>query len=51
MDNLKRIIPDAIMVRVSTYGNDKPRALASVDEFIVAMLSSLSPQARRVFIV
>lgn len=51
MDNLKRINPDAIMVRVSTYGNDKPRALASVDEFIVAMLSSLSPQARRVFIV
>ena len=51
MDNLKRINPDAIMVRVSTYGNDKARALASVDEFIVAMLSSMSPQARRVFIV
>lgn len=51
MDNLKRINPDAIMVRVSTYGNDKARALASVDEFIVAMLSSMSPQTRRVFIV
>lgn len=51
MDNLRRINPDAIMVRVSTYGNDKARALASVDEFIAAMISSLSPQARRVFIV
>mgnify|MGYP002336051200 CR=1 FL=1 len=51
MDNLKRINPDAIMVRVSTYGTDKAQALASVDEFIVAMLGSMSPQARRVFIV
>jgi EpsI family protein len=50
MDNLRQIIPDAIMVRVSTYGNDKARALSSVDEFIATMMSSLTPQARRVFI-
>jgi EpsI family protein len=49
MDNLRRIIPDAIMVRVSTFGNDKARALASVDEFIVALMNSVSPQMRRVF--
>ena len=50
MDNLRRIIPDAIMVRVSTFGNDKARALASMDEFIVSLMSSVSPQVRRVFI-
>lgn len=50
MDNLRQIIPDAIMVRVSTFGNDKARALASVDEFIVALMNSVSPQVRRVFI-
>jgi EpsI family protein len=51
MDNLKRIIPDAIMVRVSTYGNDKARALAAIDEFTVDMLGAMTPEARRVFIV
>jgi len=50
MDNLRRIIPDAIMVRVSTFGNDKARALASMDEFIVSLLNSVSLQVRRVFI-
>ena len=50
MDNLRRIIPDAIMVRVSTFGNDKTRALASMDEFIVSLMNSVSPQVRRVFI-
>jgi len=50
MDNLRRIIPDAIMVRVSTFGNDKARALASMDEFIASLLNSVSPQVRRVFI-
>lgn len=50
MDNLRRIIPDAIMVRVSTFGNDKARALASMDEFIVSLMNSVSPQVRRVFI-
>lgn len=50
MDNLRRIIPDAIMVRVSTFGNDKARALASMDEFILSLMNSVSPQVRRVFI-
>lgn len=50
MDNLRGIIPDAVMVRVSTYGNDKAAALAEVDEFIRAMLQTVAPQVRRVFI-
>ena len=50
MDNLRGIIPDAVMVRVSTYGNDKAAALAEVDDFIRAMIGSVAPQVRRVFI-
>ena len=50
MDNLRGIIPDAVMVRVSTYGNDKAAALAEVDEFIGAMIGSMAPKVRRVFI-
>jgi hypothetical protein len=50
MDNLRGIIPDALMVRVSTYGSDKAAALAEVDDFIRAMIGSVAPQVRRVFI-
>jgi len=50
MDNLKRLIPDAVMVRVSTISNDREAALASIDEFIVTMLGSLTPELRRVFV-
>jgi len=50
MDNLNRRIPDAVMVRVSTLSAEKDAALASIDEFIDAMLGSLTPELRRVFI-
>ena len=43
-------IPDAVMVRVSTYGNDKPLAYADVDEFIRALMAKVTPQVRRVLI-
>lgn len=48
LDNLKRIIPDAVMVRVSTFGNDKAAALASIDTFIASLMASVSPELRRV---
>ena len=48
MDNLRRIIPDAVMVRVSTLGNDRTGALAGMDDFITSMMESISPQLRRV---
>lgn len=48
MDNLKRVIPDAVMVRVSTYGNDKAAAIAMIDRFISDMMASVSPGLRRV---
>jgi len=50
MDNLRGYIPDAVMVRVSTYGNDKSVALTDVDEFIRDLLATVSPQIRRVLI-
>lgn len=50
MDNLRGFIPDAVMVRVSTYGNDKAEALAEIDEFIRTLIGSVAPQVRRVFI-
>ena len=50
MDNLRGIIPDAVMVRVSQYDSDKDQALQSIDAFIRALMGSLSPQIRRVLI-
>jgi EpsI family protein len=50
MDNLKGYIPDAVMVRVSTYGTDKPLAFADVDEFIRALMAKVTPEVRRVLI-
>lgn len=50
MDNLRGMIPDATMVRVSMYSNDKAAALASIDRFIGDLMEVLSPQIRRVLI-
>ena len=50
MDNLRGFIPDAIMVRVSTFGNDRAAALAVVDDFIRTLMESVAPPIRRVFV-
>jgi EpsI family protein len=50
MDNLRGLIPDAIMVRVSTFGNDRAAALAVVDDFIRTLMESVAPPIRRVFV-
>jgi EpsI family protein len=50
MDNLRGVIPDAVMVRVSSYGADQALALTSIDEFIRLLMGELSPQIRRVLI-
>jgi EpsI family protein len=47
--NLQGIIPDAILVRVSTASDD-PAAIASIDEFVRTMLASVDPRMRSVFI-
>jgi EpsI family protein len=50
IDNINRRIPDAVMVRVSTISNDRQAALGAIDEFIHAMLASVAPDIRRVFV-
>jgi len=49
--NLRGLIPDAILVRVSTVNDDADAALATIDEFVRAMLQSIPPSRRSVFIV
>jgi EpsI family protein len=49
--NLEGIIPDAILIRVSTVNDDATAALASIDRFIRNMLESIPAARRSVFIV
>ena len=49
--NLKGLIPDAILVRISTINDDADAALANIDDFVRAMLQSSPPSRRSVFIV
>lgn len=49
--NLQGIIPDAILVRISTVGNDAEASLATIDAFATAMLKSIPANRRSVLIV
>lgn len=49
--NLRGIIPDAILIRVSTVDNDDVGAISRIDDFIRTLLQSLSPSARSVLIL
>jgi EpsI family protein len=49
-DNLKRLIPDAALIRVSTSNLDDAQSLAIIDEFVGEMIASVSPPLRRVLI-
>ena len=48
--NLEGIIPDAILVRVSTVTNDPAAARATLEEFIRDMIGSVPASRRNVFI-
>jgi EpsI family protein len=48
--NLQGILPDAILVRISTVSNDAARAWASLDAFTRAFIQSVPPSRRDVFI-
>lgn len=50
MDNLRGIVPDAVMVRASTYGQDQKAALAVIDRFLADLLAAVPPQTRRVLV-
>jgi EpsI family protein len=49
--NLRGIIPDAILVRVSTVRNDADGALAALDAFTRELLASVPAGRRTVFVV
>ena len=50
VDNLHRIIPDAILIRTSTIMQDGGEAERVLEEFAQAMIASVPPQLRRAFV-
>ena len=49
-DNLRRLIPDAALIRVSTPIGDETKSMANIDNFVRAMLEAIAPPLRRVLI-
>jgi len=49
--NLRGIIPDAILVRLSIVSEDGAAARAAIDEFVRSMLESIPASRRSVFVV
>ncbi len=50
LDNLNKIIPDAILIRVSSIMPDGEEAERHLAEFVEAMVQSITPSLRRAFI-
>lgn len=50
VDNLKRVIPDAMLIRVSTITPDEEEADKVLGEFVNALVASISPPLQRAFI-
>ena len=48
--NLRGVVPDAILVRASIVSDDPAAASASLDSFIRAMIESIPPSQRAVFV-
>lgn len=48
--NLRRRIPDGVLVRLSTIGGDEATAKVTLDRFAATMLADLPPRGRRVLI-
>ena len=48
--NLRRIVPDAALVRVSTVATDEGQALPLMDDFIRSMIASVPSSFRRIFV-
>jgi EpsI family protein len=49
--NLRGIIPDAILVRISTVSESGEAARAAIDNFTRALIASVRPDKRAVFVV
>jgi len=50
IDSLKGIIPDAVLIRVSTIGADGESAYARLADFVAKMIDALPDATRRVFV-
>lgn len=50
-DNLRRIIPDSALIRVSTPIGYEGQPLAKLEEFVRQMIAATAPSMRRVFVV
>lgn len=49
--NLKGVVPDAILIRVSTVNGDAGAALATIDNFVRALVESIPANKRSVLMV
>jgi EpsI family protein len=49
-DNLRMIVPDSLLVRISTPLVDPKADMAAIGEFVATLVESTSPQFRRVLI-
>jgi EpsI family protein len=49
-ENLRGIIPDAVLVRISTVTSDEAAARATLDAFARALIESVPASRRRVFV-
>lgn len=49
-DNLRMLVPDSLLVRISTPLVDPKADMAAIDEFVGALVDAINPQYRRVLI-
>lgn len=49
-DNLRRLIPDAALIRVSTTIGSEGPSMANLDEFVREMVAAIDPPLRRVLV-
>lgn len=49
-DNLRMLVPDSLLVRISTPLVDPKADLAAIDEFVAALVDATDPKYRRVLI-
>jgi EpsI family protein len=50
-DNLRKLVPDSVLVRVSTPLGSEGPSMQVLDEFVRAMIDATAPPLRRVFVV
>ncbi len=46
-ENIRGVIPDAVLVRISMIGGERAKALQTIERFALTMLGSVAPATRR----